>query len=85
MKLITALWGGGGGSDPKLWRRLLKACFIYAMARVGPMGVYCDLSWLWPTQRQIDLHVRLSGGCLFSFLRDHGGYAAHGSGVACLC
>lgn len=29
------------------------------------MGVYCDLSWLWQMQRQIDLHIGLSGGCFF--------------------
>lgn len=42
---------------------------------IVPVGVCCDLSWLWQMRRQIDLHVGLSGGCFFP--GDQSGYAAH--------
>ena len=49
-----------------------SSCHLCNGTIMGPVGVYCDLSWLWQMQRQIDLHVELSGGCfvflfLFSF------------------
>lgn len=65
MKLITALRGEGEKkSNPKPPApSFTKSSFHLCNGTIiGPVGVYCDLSWLWQMQRQIDLHVELSGG-----------------------
>lgn len=78
MKLITAL-GGKSESQPLFFS--ISLFHLCNGTCTGPVGVYCDLCWLRRMQRQIDLHVGLTGVFFFSPW-DQSVYAACGGGMA---